>query len=85
VNPVTLIRLWRKLLPDLEDDDLQSFPNEQIGKPKILDMVCAMRNFENIDKGNIEEWLQSDACELGLHYTTDMDIVSAATTKQGGE
>jgi hypothetical protein len=28
VNPVMLVRLWRKLLPDLEEDDLQSVPNK---------------------------------------------------------
>jgi hypothetical protein len=28
VNPVMLVRLRRKLLPDLEEDDLQGFPNK---------------------------------------------------------
>jgi hypothetical protein len=28
VNPVTLILSWRKLLPRVEEDDLQGFPNE---------------------------------------------------------
>jgi hypothetical protein len=46
VNPVTL----GKLLPEEEDDDLQGFPNEEISKSKILDMVCAMRSFENINE-----------------------------------
>jgi hypothetical protein len=27
-----------KLAPDLEEGDLQGFPNEEISKPKILDM-----------------------------------------------
>jgi hypothetical protein len=27
VNPVTLVQSWRKLLPDLEEDDLQGFYN----------------------------------------------------------
>jgi hypothetical protein len=44
MNPVMLVRRWRKLLPDLENDDLKSFPNEEISKSKILDMVCAMRS-----------------------------------------
>jgi hypothetical protein len=29
-------------------------------------MVCVVRSFENDIKGNIKEWLQSDACELGF-------------------
>jgi hypothetical protein len=28
MNPVTLVRLQKKLLPDLEEDDLQGFPNK---------------------------------------------------------
>jgi hypothetical protein len=31
--------LWRKLVPDLEDDDLQGFPSEEISKSEILGMV----------------------------------------------
>jgi hypothetical protein len=39
--------------------------NEEISKSKILDMVFAMRSFENNDEDNNKEWLQSDVCELG--------------------
>jgi hypothetical protein len=54
VNPVTLIRSWRKLLPDQEEDDLQGFPDEEIGKSKILDMMCAVRSFGNVNEDNVE-------------------------------
>jgi hypothetical protein len=56
MNPVTLIWSWRKLLPDLEEYDLQGFPNEKISKYEILDMACAMRSSENVDKDNKENW-----------------------------
>jgi hypothetical protein len=49
----TLVRLCWKLLPDLEEDKLQDFPNEEISKSKIPVMVCAMRSFEGIDDDNI--------------------------------
>jgi hypothetical protein len=55
---------------------------------KILDMVCAVRRFENIDKDNVEEWLQSDACEESFQHVTDTDIVYAMKQKreeEGGE
>jgi hypothetical protein len=55
INQIMLIRSWRKLLSDLKDYDLQGFPNEEISKSKILDMVCAMRSFKNVDKDNIDE------------------------------
>jgi hypothetical protein len=43
-----------------------------------------MRSFENADEDNIEERLQSDACELGFRHMTYIDIVNA-TAKQKGE
>jgi hypothetical protein len=32
VNPIMLVRLWRKLLPDPDNDHLQGFPNKEISK-----------------------------------------------------
>jgi hypothetical protein len=84
VNPVMLVRSCRKLLSDLEDDDLQGFPNREISKSEILGMVCAMKSFENVNKGNVEEWLQSDACEPGFQHMTNTGIVNV-TAKQKGE
>jgi hypothetical protein len=55
VNPVTLVRSWRKLLPDLEEYDLQGFRNKEINKSENLDMVCAMRSFKSINEDNVEE------------------------------
>jgi hypothetical protein len=48
MNPVMLVQSWRKLLPGREEDDLQGFTGEEISKPKIRGMVCAMRIFENV-------------------------------------
>jgi hypothetical protein len=50
LNPVTVVRSWRKLLPDLEEDNLQGFPNEEISRSEILDMVCVMRSIENTNE-----------------------------------
>jgi hypothetical protein len=38
VNPVMLVQLWRKLLPDLDEDDLQGFSNKS-GSLKFLTCV----------------------------------------------
>jgi hypothetical protein len=83
MNPVTLVRLWRKHLPDLKEDGLQGFPNEEVGKFEILDMECAMRSFENVNKDNVEEWLQSDTCELGFQELTDTDICQCCHETKG--
>jgi hypothetical protein len=50
MNPVMLIQSLRKLLPKLRDDDLQGSSNKEISRSKILDMVCAISSFENINK-----------------------------------
>jgi hypothetical protein len=50
VNPAMLVWSWRKLLPDLDDDDMQGFPDKEISKSEIVDMVYTMTNFENINK-----------------------------------
>jgi hypothetical protein len=36
MNPVMLGQLYRKLLPDLEDNDLQCFPSKELSKSEIL-------------------------------------------------
>jgi hypothetical protein len=79
-----LFQSWRKL-PDLEEDDFQGIPNEEISKSEILDMVCAMRSFENIDKDNVVEWLQSNARDLGFQHMTDTHIVNAAVKQKEEE
>jgi hypothetical protein len=53
---------------------------KSISKSKILDMVCAMRSFENINKDN-KEWLQSDECEVGCQHMTDRQTLSINETK----
>jgi hypothetical protein len=85
MNPVMLVQLSRKLLPHLEKDEWQGFPNEEIRKSEIPDMVYAMRRFENTDKDNIEEWLPSDDCELSFQQMTDKDTADIATKQKGEE
>jgi hypothetical protein len=69
VDLITLVWLWRKLLPDLRGDDLQGFPNKEIRKSEILDMVCVCyEKFDNVNKDDHEEWLQSNAGELGFQH-----------------
>jgi hypothetical protein len=45
-------------------------------------MVGAIRSFENIDEDNVEERLQSDACELGFQHMTYTDIFNAAAKQK---
>jgi hypothetical protein len=38
-KPGTLARSWKKLPPDLEEDDLQGFANKEVNKSEITDIV----------------------------------------------
>jgi hypothetical protein len=44
--------------------------------------VC-YEKFGNVDKDNVEEWLQSGVCELGFQHMTDTDIANAAVKQKG--
>jgi hypothetical protein len=66
MNPVMLVQSWRKLVPDR--DDLQNFPNKEISKSKILDMLCAMRSFKKVTMNN--GYKVMCVCELSLHHMT---------------
>jgi hypothetical protein len=57
VNIEMLVLMWRKLLPDPKNDDLQGLPNEETSKSRIVDMVCAMRSSETIDEVNVKKTL----------------------------
>jgi hypothetical protein len=43
-----------------------------------------MVNSENLSEDNIEEWLQSDACEVGFQHI-QTDIINAAAKQKGEE
>jgi hypothetical protein len=62
----------------------KGLPDEEISKSKILDVV-GYGKFENIDKDNAEEWLQSDVCKLGFKHMTDTDIANTAVKQKGEE
>jgi hypothetical protein len=47
---------------------LNSFSDEESSKPKILDMVCAMKSFENINKEVLKNGQEGDACEVGFQH-----------------
>jgi hypothetical protein len=80
-----LVQSWGKPLKDLEDDDLQGYPNEEISQVQNSWQGVCHDKFENVNKDNSKEWLQSDACELGFQHMTDMDIANAAVKQKGEE
>jgi hypothetical protein len=56
---------------------LQGFPNEEISKSEILDMVCAVRSFEYIYKETLKNGC-TVMCVKWASSTRQTDIVNAA-------
>jgi hypothetical protein len=55
------------LLPDAEENDFHGFSTEEISKSEILDILCAVRSFENI-RDKFGDWLQFDVCEVDFWH-----------------
>jgi protein tyrosine/serine phosphatase len=52
-KPAGLVRSRRKLLSDMEDDDIQNLSNEEINRSEISDSVDVLKGSENENKENI--------------------------------
>jgi hypothetical protein len=46
--------------------DFQGFSKESVNNSEITDLVNILKGFENSDKENFEEWLQSQTFESGF-------------------
>lgn len=85
VKPSTLNKSWRKLLPSVEsNDNLNPLSceeeNEDVDTPTatLADLVKSVPGGENVDVGNIAEWLECDANEPGFERLTDEEIANKA-------
>ena len=85
VKPHTLVRSWRKILPDIEESDFQAFSDEEITTAQIMNLATGLNGFEDVDEENLNEWLKIDACEPGFQYMSDAEIVTAASQQNKEE
>nr|CAD7573121.1 unnamed protein product [Timema californicum] len=44
----------------------------------LVDLVTSVPGGENVDEGNIDEWLECDASEPGFERLTDLEITNKA-------
>jgi len=83
IKPVTLLRSWRSVLPDIETDLMDSEENKENVVSEMCGLVLENLNFfEDVDKENIEEWLNHDLNDPGFERMDDPDIVSLVTQKE---
>ncbi|KAF8771724.1 jerky protein homolog-like [Argiope bruennichi] len=94
VKPSTLIKSWRKLMPNVEaHNNLTPLSceeeNEDVDTPTatLADMMKTVLAGENVDAENINEWLECDVNEPGFGRLTDDEIVKKARgeTENEGE
>jgi hypothetical protein len=73
VKPLMLIRSWRKIMPDInEDDDFAGFADDVITTAELARIA---NQGEQVDENNISEWLDCNACEVGFETLSNDDIV----------
>jgi hypothetical protein len=76
VKPLMLIGSWRKMIPDInEDDDFAGFADDVITAAELAQIANQVSGGKQIDENNISEWLDCDACELGFETLSNDDIV----------
>lgn len=85
VEPVTLVRSWRKLLdhkadnydPPIEDDN----PSEDSDNNELVQLLHGVSGCEDISSEEVNEWVNSDETE----ELTDSDIIEMVTNSEENE
>ena len=85
VKPITLVRSWRKILPNVEIDLSDCEEIEASDTSEICRIMENLKCFENVDRENIEEWFNRDSNDAGFQCMSDADIVSNVTQTEEGE
>jgi hypothetical protein len=62
---------------------LQGFSNEEISKSEILDMVCAIRSFENIDTEMFKNCCTVILVKWASSITDTVDVAMKMREKKG--
>ncbi|KAF8789858.1 Jerky protein homolog-like like protein [Argiope bruennichi] len=79
VKPSTLIKSWRKPMPNVEANNnltpLSCEENEDVDTATLADMVKTVPGGRNVDAQNINEWLECDVNHLSFERLTDDEIV----------
>lgn len=82
IKPLTLVRSWRKLLPNVERNNNQITCQEEtecLSAATLVDLVKSVAGGENVDEENITEWFNWDADEPGFERLTDEEIANKAS------
>ncbi|XP_050516600.1 jerky protein homolog-like [Diabrotica virgifera virgifera] len=79
-KPLTIVRSWKKIMPDIcEDDDFLGFDETDFVVKNITEAIKDVPGGEEMDGENILQWLDCDAEDQGYEQLTDEQIVNKIT------
>lgn len=80
VKAITLLRSWRKSLPDIsEESDHLGFTEEEIiSVTELTKLLNSVAGGEKVDEENIEEWFDVDLKEQGFELLSNEEIIRRA-------
>uniref|UniRef100_A0A6P7HDQ1 Jerky protein homolog-like n=1 Tax=Diabrotica virgifera virgifera TaxID=50390 RepID=A0A6P7HDQ1_DIAVI len=79
-KPLTIVRSWKKIMPDIcEDDDFLGFDETDFVVKNITEAIKDVPGGEEVDGENILQWLDCDAEDQGYEQLTDEQIVNKIT------
>lgn len=71
---MTIVRSWKKIITDGDDEDFQVFEGVDVVK-KIMNIVKNVPGAEDVDRDNIIDWFEVDAYEQGYEQLTYAQVV----------
>ena len=79
VQKSTLLKSWRKILPNVEKFLVESEKKEEeVSVHDLANLAKSVAGGENVDEGNITEWIDCDSNDPGFEHVTVDQIVEEA-------
>ena len=78
VKQSTLVKSWRKILPNVENTLVESAEEEEVSACDLANLAKSVTGGGNVDEDNIVEWINCDANDPGFEHLTDEQIVGGA-------
>lgn len=76
VKQTTLVKSWRKILPSVENTLIRE--EVEVSAFDLAIFSKSLTGRENVDEGNINEWINCNANDPGFERFSDEQIVSGA-------
>lgn len=78
VKPTTISKSWKKIIPEIEEEDLLGFEDTPFSASNLASALKDAPDCENVDSENIEEWFAVDCTLPGHVMLSDDEIVKRA-------